>query len=166
MDAEPVAALVQQPPVSDLTDERMDAEPAAAPVQQPPAPFPVQGKGKETVSRVPRQGRKRKRDDGDQTFRDPKELTAQMLVQQVSCNTLAYRMIHIGRFPVIRLGHKLSKLTELSLFSTLAITNLYVCAIARLRHSMSRPLLSHRSAAILDMENFTLGSILRWFKTR
>ena len=76
---------------SDLSDpyELMDTEPAATPVQQ-------QGKGKENVSRIPHRGRERKQDDDDETFRDPKELTAQMLVQQVSCNTLAYRMILIG----------------------------------------------------------------------
>ena len=92
MDVDPVAAPVQQPPVSNLADERMDAEPG---VQQPPAPFPAQGKGKGKASRVPHR-RKRKQDDGDETFRDPKELTAQMLVQQVSCNTLAYRYLLVG----------------------------------------------------------------------
>ena len=60
-------------------------------------------------------------DNNDDAFRDNNELTAQNWVQQVSCNSVAYKILLIGRFSV-RLGHTPSKLMELSLFCTPAIT--------------------------------------------
>ena len=62
--------------------------------------------------------------------------------------------------------HKLSKLTEQLLFFTLATTNLYVCAIETLIHSMCQTSLSHLHAKTQDMGNFILGSMLWGFKTQ
>jgi len=104
---------------------------------------------------------KRKRGDG----RPGHILTAQHLLQHVNCNTVTYRIILIHRFPV-RHGHKLSKLTELSLSSIPVIMNSYVYAIETVRHSMSKTLSSHLHVQTLDMGNFTLGSTLRGFKMR
>ena len=60
-------------------------------------------------------------DNNDDAFRDKNDLTAQNWVQQVSCGSVAYKILLIGRFSV-RPGHKPSKLMELSLFCTPAIT--------------------------------------------
>ena len=48
-------------------------------------------------------GSKRRRDDhddGDKACQNHDDVTAQMLVQRVSCNTLAYGTILIGQFPL------------------------------------------------------------------
>ena len=147
-----------------------------------PPPLPkkvsVEGKGKQKAYPVGHKGNgaseqngekrkagKRKWDDDDEAYKDRHDLTAERLVQLVNCNIVVYGIILIGQI-LVRHGHKLSKLMELSLFCTLAITSLYVCAIERLIHSTSRTSLSHLRARTLDMGNFKSGSTLRGFKMR
>ena len=133
--------------------------------KQKAAPVGHKGKGASEQSGEKRKAGKRKWDDDDEAYKDRHDVTAESLVQQVNCNIVMYGIILIGQI-LVRRGHKLSKLTELSLFCTLAITNLYVCAIERLIHSTSRTSLSHLRARTLDMGNFKSESTLRGFKTR
>jgi hypothetical protein len=106
-----------------------------------PAPpiIPVKnaGKGKQDEEETVR-NRKRKRKQGDdsEAYKSRYDLTAE---QQVMCNTMPIEAMLTCQLSCRR-GHKPSELTAQSLSFTAAITNSYVCAIEKVRHSTFRTL--------------------------
>jgi hypothetical protein len=129
--------------------------------RSPTTPVKNTRKGKERQEvEEPAKDRKRKHQQGDddEAYKSRHDLTAQSLAQQVMCNnTLPIETILTCQ-PSGRRGHKPSELTERSSSFTAAITNLYVYAIEKLRHSTFQTLSNPLCAKTPDTRNYKLVS--------